>query len=98
MSIPGFNAELSLGALERSYRESAVPDRTGDVRVLPMLDDICGNCEIVGGFGTIKGVGIKSCCRKVFAYDPITKRYTQTWSCWFERCTPERVVNPWFTF
>ncbi len=98
MSIPGFNAELSLSAVEKAYTASGVMANSNAVRVLPMLDNICGNCETVGGFGGISGVGRRSCCRKQFTYDPITKRYTQTWSCWFESCTAEAKVNRWLSF
>lgn len=98
MSIPGFNAELSLGVAEGAYRVSAVLARSYAVRVLPMLDDVCGNCETVGRFGGISGVGRMSCCRKTWRYDPITKRYSPTWSCWFESCSPEATVNRWLSF
>ena len=67
MSIPGFNAELSLRATEDTYRASAVLARSFAVRVLPMLDDdVCGKCETVGRFGGISGVGRRSCCRKTW--------------------------------
>ena len=101
MNMPGFDAESSLSPTVGVYRGRARFGRSGSGEVLPMLDDICGNCRSVGGHGGVGGVvgiGLRSCCRKVWKYDPITKRYAPTWECRFESCTPEAVRNPWFSF
>jgi hypothetical protein len=88
MALPGFSAESSLGPALASYRGSASHGRSGDSRVSPALDTICGGCGTVGGLGGISGVGRRSCCRKVWKWNPTTGRLEQTWSCWFESCSP----------
>jgi hypothetical protein len=94
MNIPGFHAESSLGPAIGRYRGTAVfgGSRTG--QVLPMLERTCGACEpLVGGFG-----GIRSCCQKVWKWNPATHRLELSWDCTFESCTPAPKVNRWFTF
>jgi len=99
MNMPGFDAESSLGPATGRYRARAPSGGAGVGAVLPMLDDdLCGNCETVGTFGGIHGVGRRSCCRKSWRYDPITKRYEPSWSCWFESCTAEATRNRWLSF
>lgn len=98
MSIPGFNADASLGPTRGTYRRQVAFDGSATATVLPMAAKTCGKCEVVGAFGTIRGVGRRACSRTVWKYDPITKRYTQTTEQWFESCTPEREVNRWFRF
>jgi hypothetical protein len=98
MNIPGFTAKASLGSIMSFYPDKSIFSNSGRVAVVPMLDEICGNCELVGGLGGIRGVGMKSCCRKVWKYDPITKRYAPTWDCWFESCSPVAQPNRWLTF
>ena len=92
MKLPQFNAEASLGLTRRIYRGNA--DFGGPSGVVPMLGKQCGNCETVGGFGSIRGVGRRSCCQQV--WNPITKRLEL--SCWFESCTPDRVSSGLFSF
>lgn len=98
MNIPGFHAESSLTPTVGIYGGKTGWGGLGTVQVLPMLDDICGKCESIGGLVGIRGVGLRSCCRKVWKYDHVTKRYAPTWECRFESCTPEPVRNPWLTF
>jgi len=93
MKLPQFNAEASLRPTKRSYLGNAAFARSGGL-VLPMLGKQCGNCEVVGGFGGIRGVGRRSCCQDV--WNPITKRVER--SCWFESCTPDRVSSGLFSF
>ncbi len=69
MKLPRFNAATSLGPTRHSYRGNTDFGRSGEV--LPMLGKQCGNCEVVGGFGGIRGVGRRSCCQQV--WNPITK-------------------------
>jgi hypothetical protein len=95
MNIPGFSAESSLSPTVGIYRGQAGLSRSSTVEVLPMLDQICGNCEVVGGLGGIGGIGKKSCCRKEWRYDPLTQRYAPQWVCWFESCSPELKYYPW---
>jgi hypothetical protein len=94
MNLPQFNADASLGAPKGRYQANHVFARSGGLGILPMLGKQCGNCETVGGFGGIRGVGRRSCCQQV--WNPITKRLEQ--SCWFESCTPDRVSNGLFSF
>ena len=94
MNIPGFNAEASLYPPKARYKLNNVFGRSGGAEVVPMLAKTCTNCETVGGFGRIRGVGRRSCCQQV--WDPIAKRYTL--SCWFESCTPEAVSSGLFSF
>jgi hypothetical protein len=96
--MPGCIAESSLGPTQGIYRGKAVFGASGTVEVLPMLDDVCGNCERVGSVGGVVGVGRGSCCQKVWKHDPITKRYAPTWSCWFVSFQPEAVRNRWLSF
>ena len=93
MKLPQFNAEASLGLTRRTCRGNA-DFVGGSGEVVPMLGKQCGNCEVVGGFGSIRGVGRRSCCQQV--WNPITKRLEL--SCWFESCTPERVSSGLFSF
>ena len=93
MKFPQFNAEASLGLRNGRYEANTVFGRSGP-EVLPMLAKQCTNCEIVGGFGGIRGVGRRSCCQQV--WNPLTKRLEL--SCWFESCTPDRVSNGLFSF
>ena len=88
MNLPQFSAEAALGPTEHVYRRNAVSGGSGCV--LPMLDKQCGNCAEVGRFGGIRGVGRRSCCQRVWTWNPATKRLELSWSCWFESCTPER--------
>jgi len=92
MNFPHFNAEASLGPTRGVYGGNA--DFGSSSGVLPMLAKQCTNCETVGGFGRIRGVGRRSCCQQV--WNPITKRLEL--SCWFESCTPDRVSNGFFSF
>jgi hypothetical protein len=71
MNMPGFDAESALGPTKGTYRANTVFGRSGGLEVLPMLGKQCGNCEVVGGFGGIRGVGRRSCCQQV--WNPITK-------------------------
>jgi hypothetical protein len=94
MKTPGFFAEAALAPCESGYQANTVFGRSSRPEVLPMLAKQCGNCEIVGGFGGIRGVGRRSCCRQV--WNPITKRIEM--SCWFESCTPDRVSSGLLSF
>jgi hypothetical protein len=94
MKTPGFFAEAALGSCSDAYEATTVFRRSGRREVLPMLAKQCTNCETVGGFGSIRGVGRRSCCQQV--WNPITKRLEL--SCWFESCTPERVASGLFSF
>ncbi len=94
MKLPKFNAEASLGPPKGGYQASTVFGRSGRPEVLPMLGKQCSNCEIVGGFGSIRGVGRRSCCQQV--WNPITKRLEL--SCWFESCTPDLASSGLFSF
>ncbi len=94
MNLPQFNADASLGSPNGRYEANAVFCRSRGVEVVPMLGKQCGNCEVVGGFGGIRGVGRRSCCQQV--WNPITKRLEL--SCWFESCTPDRVSSGLFSF
>lgn len=98
MNMPGFNAESSLDPTMGIYRGRAIFGRSGTGDVLPMLEKQCGNCETVGRLGSIRGIGLRSCCQKVWTWNPITKKLELSENCWFERCTPEAVRNPWLTF
>jgi hypothetical protein len=93
MKLPQFNAEASLGPRNGSYEAITVFGRSG-AEVLHMLAKQCTNCETVGGFGGIRGVGRRSCCQQV--WNPVTKRLEL--SCWFESCTPEPVSSGLFSF
>jgi hypothetical protein len=94
MSIPGFYAEKSIGPTIGRYRGQAVFGGRSKGEVLPMLERLCTNCEpLVGGFG-----GIRSCCQKVWKWNPATHRLELSWDCTFESCTVGPKVNPWFTF
>ena len=91
MNLPQFTAEASLApAISIFTGGNALDGRSSGLEVLPMLAT-CGNCEVVGGFGRIRGVGRRSCCQRT--WDPIEKRIVTT--CWFESCTPDVVANPW---
>jgi hypothetical protein len=92
MNLPHFNAEASLGPARSVYGRNADFGAPGGV--VPMLGTQCGNCEVVGGFGGIRGVGRRSCCQQV--WNPITKRLEL--SCWFESCTPDLVSSGLFSF
>jgi len=94
MNLPQFNAEAALRPRNGSYEANTVFGRSGGLEVFPMLGKQCGNCEVVGGFGGIRGVGRRSCCQQV--WNPITKRLEL--SCWFESCTPDLVSNGLFSF
>ncbi|MCK6470083.1 MAG: hypothetical protein L6Q53_18095 [Candidatus Brocadia sinica] len=98
MNMPGFNAESSFGPTMGIYRGKAVFGRSGTVEVLPMLEKLCGNCETVGALGSIRGIGLRSCCEKMWEWNPITEKLELTSVCWFERCTPEAVRSPWLAF
>ena len=99
MRLPRFTAEFSLDAAAgRQFQGEGHFESSGTAAVVPMLDDLCGNCETVGGLGGIHGVGRRSCCRKVVRYDPLTKRYTTSWDCRFESCTPGPTTNQSFRF
>jgi hypothetical protein len=91
MNFPQFSAEASLGLAIGTYQGNAVGGRSSGPEVQPMLAS-CSNCELVGGWGRIRGVGMRSCCRST--WDPIEKRVVTT--CWFESCTPVVEANPWF--
>jgi hypothetical protein len=94
MKMLGFNAEVAIGPSKGRYQAIAVSGPSSGAEVLPMLGKQCGNCEIVGGFGRIRGVGRRSCCQQV--WNPITKRVEQ--SCWFESCIPDRVSSGLLSF
>jgi len=93
MKLPQFNAEASLGLTRHIYCGDA-DFVGGSAGVEPTLGKQCTNCETVGGFGGIRGVGRRSCCQQV--WNPLTKRLEL--SCWFESCTPDRVSNGLFSF
>jgi hypothetical protein len=86
----GFAALAS--ALPTGFDPSAV-EGNGSLGPMP-LETLCSNCRSVGGLGRIGGVGQRSCCRRAFVYDPVTKTYTQRWVCWFESCTPDAIEPP----
>jgi len=94
MKLPGFNAAASLGSISGMHLGSAVSKGADGLQVLPALGKTCTNCAIVGGFGTIKGIGQRSCCQPV--YNPIT--HTTETSCWFESCTPEQSIGGLLSF
>lgn len=98
MNMPGFTAEASLDASAGAYRRTVEFGGSTITEVIPAADDICGNCETIGQFGSITGVGSRSCCRRVWKYDPITKHYAPTFECWLERCTADPVRNRWLSF
>lgn len=98
MSVPQFNAEASLGGTMGIYGGKCVFGRSAAGAVSPMLEKLCGKCESVGALGSIKGIGLQSCCQKVWKWDPITKKLVLTWDCWFERCSPKAERSPWLTF
>ena len=89
MNLPQFTAEASLRPSQSRYQADTAFGRPGGSEVLPTLGKQCGNCEVVGAFGSIRGVGRRSCCQQV--WNPITKRMEL--SCWFESCTPDRAAN-----
>lgn len=94
MRMPGFDAELSLGPATGRYRGKTAFGGSRSGEVMPMLEKQCGNCEpLVGGFG-----GIRSCCQKVWKWNPASKKLELSWDCTFESCTPAPKVNRWFTF
>jgi hypothetical protein len=87
MKLPRFAAEVSLGPRVGTYRGNAVFAGLSGIGVLPMLGIQCTNCEIVGGFGGIRGVGRRSCCQEVWSCDPLPCHLSQT--CWSESCSPD---------
>lgn len=95
MRLPQFNAEASLSGAAGKYQESSAARGSGRAAVVPMLGKSCSNCEVVGGFGRIRGVGQRSCCQQTYVCDPKCHAVT---SCWFESCTPEVAPSPWFSF
>jgi hypothetical protein len=94
MKLPQFTAEAALGMPQGRYKASPVFGTSGGAEVVPTLAKTCTNCETVGGFGSIRGVGRRSCCQQV--WNPLTKRFDL--SCWFESCTPEAVSSGLFSF
>lgn len=88
MKMPGFNAEASLDPATDIYKGNTVFGSSGAVEVLPMLGKQCGNCELVGGLGGIRGVGMRSCCQNVWKWNPITNKLELSQQCWFESCSP----------
>jgi hypothetical protein len=94
MRMPGFDAESSLDPAVGRYRGQATFGGTRTGAVVPMLEKLCTNCEqLVGGFG-----GIRSCCQRVWKWNPATKRLELSWECTFESCTPLPKVNDWLAF
>jgi hypothetical protein len=57
-----------------------------------LLPAQCGDCESVGGFAGLHGVGRKACSRRMWRWNPATERYELTTMSWFEPCTPEPVA------
>jgi len=98
MNLPRFNAEASLGRGRSIYRGNAIYGGSGGIEILPMLAKECGNCEVVGRFGGIRGVGRRSCCQDQWIWNPITHRLEKSTTCWFESCSPEVLSNPWLSF
>lgn len=94
MEMPGFTAELSLTTSKCNHTDKALFDKLGYGEVFPMLDEFCTSCETVGGLGGIAGIGRRSCCRRAWVFNPITRRLEQSWQCYSERCTPD-VVADW---
>jgi hypothetical protein len=94
MKLPGFNADASLSQSQGLYRRSPFPTGRDAAEVLPVLGKTCSNCETVGGFGSIRGAGRRSCCEQV--RNPLTKRVET--NCWFESCTPERAKSGLLSF
>jgi hypothetical protein len=94
MKLPQFNAEAALGLPKGRYQANISFGTSGGAKVVPMLGKQCTNCETVGGFGGIRGVGRRSCCQQI--WNPLTKRLEL--SCWFESCTPEAVSSGLFSF
>jgi len=94
MKLPQFTAEAALGLPKGGYQADTVFGASGGAEVVPTLAKTCTNCETVGGFGRIKGVGRRSCCQQV--WNPITKRLEL--SCWFESCTPDLASSGLFSF
>lgn len=89
MRIPGFNAESSIPSTSNGFRAKAFSGTSGSASVMPMLDNAyCGNCETVGGFGRIRGVGRRSCCRDTWVRDA-SGRLVRSTRCWFESCSGE---------
>ena len=95
MNVPKFNAEVTLGQGITAYRGKAAYGGSRGNGVLPMLPAQCTGCEIVGGFGRIRGVGRRSCCQDQWICDP---RCHMSTTCWFESCTPDIVGNTWLSF
>jgi hypothetical protein len=85
MNLPRFHASASLGPTIGTYRGDAVPGRSGGAEIFPMLEKSCTNCEIVGGFGGIRGVGTRSCCQTEWKWNPTTHQYEPVTSCGLNR-------------
>jgi len=88
MNVPQFHAEASLGPTVGTYGGNAVVGRSDGTAILPMLGKTCTNCETTGGLGSIRGIGVRSCCQQQWQWNPITHRYEPVTSCWFESCSP----------
>lgn len=95
MNLPQFSGEASLGPTMGTYRGNAISGRSNAIGVLPMLGTPCGNCEVIGGLGSIRGVGRRSCCQQVWSCNPMPCHLSQ--SCWFESCSPD-IAESAFTF
>ena len=95
MSLPQFSAEASLGPMIGSYQANTRFANSGGAAVVPVLAKSCSNCAVIGGFGGIRGVGMRSCCQPQTVCDPQCHTVT---NCWFESCTPEVVSSPWLSF
>ena len=97
MNLPQFNAAASFGPATGNYQGRAVWVRSPSAQVLPMMAS-CTNCEVVGRFGSIRGVGERSCCDTVWTINPKTGNYEPVQVCWSEPCTPGVVPNPLMSF
>lgn len=98
VGLPGVTAESSFCQSKNIHHGSAVFSRSLGDEFLPMLDQVCTGCQTVGGFGPVAGVGRRSCCSKVWRYDPITRRYEPSWECHFESCSPSAVTSGMLAF
>lgn len=97
MRLPQFTAEESLARSGASFQTGLADAQSGAAGVLPALP-VCGNCETVGGFGGIRGVGRMSCCERVCTVIPGTTQLQCYWNCWFQSCSPEVTSNAWMSF
>ncbi len=94
MSLPQFNAEASLGPNVGIYRGKCAMGRSSELRVSPMLEKFCGNCEPApGGLG-----GIRVCSQRVWKWNPATGRLELVYEHTTEGCIAERSPSRWWAF